>query len=733
MGDPDVGYATLLLLPMALVLGFGVYAWPCRSLPIARTVLGIAAALLLWLLGMQGRALVGSVDAFMVASRIVILGGVLLPPLDLILALQVTNRRRWLEPRRLALIWLPAVLFYLLIVTTSYHGLYSSQPDLSDVSSRVVRSTRGPLFPFFLVWGYGTVALAAAMLLGHYGRRFRKHKAETITFFVGMLLPAVTSLLETFGINLLPGHSITPITFVASVAAMSWVILSRDVRRVASVARSTIMDRMSDGFLVTDADNLLIDANAAASSLLGLPRRASSAQPAADLLAAWPQLLALVVAEEEAHRELDLGDPPRTFDARVLLLRDRQGERTGTLLTLHDMTRSKEVEADLRQAKERAEAATRAKSDFLANMSHELRTPMNGVIGMVTLLGDTQLDAEQTELVHTLGASARSLLELLNGVLDLSKIEAGRLALEETPVDVERIVREVVTILEFAAVQKGLTLLARTSPGVPHRLLGDPIRLRQILLNLVSNAIKFTNEGSVTIDVAREASEADRVWLRIAVVDTGIGIPAGACERIFEKFTQADASTTRRFGGTGLGLAITRELVELMGGTIEAESRPGAGSAFRVRVPLRHDKTGDAVTDPTSQRMAPLRAGLRVLLAEDNAVNQKVARALLEHAGCRVEVAADGQLAVEMQRRGAYDLILMDCQMPELDGFDATRAIRAQEPPGCRVPIIALTANALDTDRARCLEAGMDAYLSKPVEREALLEAVARWSNADEN
>jgi len=258
------------------------------------------------------------------------------------------------------------------------------------------------------------------------------------------------------------------------------------------------------------------------------------------------------------------------------------------------------------------------------------------------------------------------------------------------------------------------------------------VRLRQILLNLVSNAIKFTNEGSVRIDVASEPSEGERVWLRIEVVDTGIGIPDGACERIFEKFTQADASTTRRFGGTGLGLAITRELVELMGGTIEAESRVGVGSAFRVRVPLRRAKSSEAAGDLRSQRTPSLRAGLRILLAEDNLVNQKVARALLEHAGCRVDVAANGRLAVERQRRGGYDLILMDCQMPELDGYDATRAIRAQEAPGHHVPIIALTANALDADRTCCLEAGMDAYLSKPVERDALLEAVARWCPADD-
>jgi signal transduction histidine kinase/ActR/RegA family two-component response regulator len=387
------------------------------------------------------------------------------------------------------------------------------------------------------------------------------------------------------------------------------------------------------------------------------------------------------------------------------------------------------VNEELRRAKEAAEEASRLKSQFLANMSHDLRTPMNGVIGMTALALATDLNEQQRDYLTTVQNAAESLLCLLNDILDFSKIEAGKLTLEALPFDLREVVEQTVKSLRVSADQKGLAVGWRVDPAIPARLAGDPVRFRQILTNLVSNAIKFTEQGRVDVEVDLEAALSDEVAIRIAVRDTGIGIPPDKLATIFEPFTQADGSTTRRFGGTGLGLSISSRLAELMGGRIWVESELGKGSTFYVT--LRFPAAApEAPTSPqraeTGRRAAP---GLRILVAEDNPINQKVVARMLEIEGHRVTVAADGQQALEFIEREPFDLILMDVQMPGMSGLEAARRIRERERArGGRIPIIALTASAMKGDRERCLEAGMDDYLSKPVRPAALQEIIARYA-----
>ncbi len=509
----------------------------------------------------------------------------------------------------------------------------------------------------------------------------------------------------------------------------------------------TILSSIGDAVIATDSDMKMTYMNPIAENLLGIKKESALGRDLTDIFTVSNPVDGNIdnplLHMTREPRDIFVGDSilllegggslPIEYTSSFIM--DEKGGTNGCALVFRDISKRKQHEEELRSAMFASRAANQAKSEFLANMSHEIRTPMNAILGMIELLLDTDLDSEQFESVNIVKQSAGALMGLLNDLLDLSKVESGRMELESTDFDLHALVEDTILSLTQQAKVKGLRLVNSIAHGTPRGLKGDPGRLRQVILNLVGNAIKFTHQGTVAFDVSQpDVRDGDvhgstgPISLHFRVTDTGVGISEDKLDSIFDSFTQADGSTTRQFGGTGLGLAISSQIVNMMQGELEVESTPGVGSSFFFTAVF---EPGVALEEGSGAKGHVLKegdasGGLRILLAEDNIINQMFASKVLERVGHKVTSVVNGKAAIEELYKDKYDVVLMDVQMPVMDGYEAARRIRAHSEgrfdPG--LPIVALTAHAMMGDREKCQSAGMDMYLSKPFSVSHLLEAV---------
>jgi PAS domain S-box-containing protein len=500
----------------------------------------------------------------------------------------------------------------------------------------------------------------------------------------------------------------------------------------------SLIESNIDAIMTTDPSGIITDVNkqmealtgCTRDELIGAPFRSHFTDPQRAEAAIKRVLSEQKVTDYElTARARDGKETVVSYNATTFYDRDRTLQ--GVFAAARDVTERKRVEAELQQAKAAAESASRTKSDFLASMSHEIRTPMNAIIGIADLLAKTPLSPEQDKYVQIFRRAGDNLLNLVNDILDLSKVEAEQLELERTGFSLNDLLEKVKEMLAGRAQEKGLALVCEVAPDVPGDRVGDPTRLRQVLLNLVGNAIKFTESGEVTLRVAPDADASFPGALRFTISDTGIGIPGEKLGAVFERFTQADSSTTRKHGGSGLGLTISKRLVELMGGRIWVESGVGKGSVFSFAVPLeisrRATQRAAVLVGTGTDSLLP---ALQILVVEDSPDNRTITVAFLKDTPYQVEIAENGAVAYEKFIAGRYDLVLMDRQMPVMDGLTATRAIRQWEQANHRppTPIIALTASALKGDQEKCVAAGCTGYLTKPIKQQVLLQAIKEHS-----
>ncbi|HTA28798.1 MAG TPA: ATP-binding protein [Bacteroidia bacterium] len=483
---------------------------------------------------------------------------------------------------------------------------------------------------------------------------------------------------------------------------------------------------------------IILDANQAFLDLFGYQRQEAIGRSETSLGILLSESRARLIGELKKNGALKnreqimftkMGKPLNMLFSNIII--ELYGKKC-SLSLLNDISEKKELETQLIVAKEQAEKAAKIKEEFLANMSHEIRTPMNGVIGMAYLLTQTSLNDEQKEYARGIRDSASMLLTIINDILDISKINAAKMVFDETPFNVRDIIRNLSLAMEVKAREKTIKYYSNVEKSIPQKIVGDPVRLSQILWNLTGNAVKFTETGEVSLSVYLRGEENGTISIEFVVKDTGIGISPNKLISIFEPFTQASVDTSRKFGGTGLGLGIAKKLVEMQDGTIFAESKPGRGSTFSVRLTFKQYVEQFNVGAIAANGSTTLRNlnGIHILVAEDNKINQRVILKTLEKWGAKVSIAENGRVAIEMLTVKPYDIVLMDIQMPEMDGLEATKYIRSTLlPPASNLPIIAITASALRLDYEKCVALGMNEYVPKPFKPDELYDKIVRLLN----
>jgi len=699
--------AFLPFLSAGLALVACFLAWRSKQVPASKPFIVIQVCAFIWCFFYGLELCVTRLADAILFANIEYLGMVLLPPASAVFALAYSDRLRKPSAAGWVVLAIQPIVVLPLVLTNVGH-VFRVDPHLEKVGGHFLLAFGpGPGYLFNVAISHLTLLYVWSTFLFLALKRGNPFRRQARTLFISYVFPVLGNVIYHLGFHPVPHYDITPAMFSLCGGLITYSLFRQSIFDLAPIARSTTVEQLLDPVIVLNVAGQLIDCNQAAATILGDgPERLLGTDGYA--LLNEKGFFSESSVEEGAlyhHGE-------RVFTVRVSEINEPFRGEVGRVLHMTDLTERLQLERNLEAARRSADDANSAKSNFLANMSHEIRTPMNGVIGLADLLNETPLSPLQLEYVQAVQSCSRSLMHIIDEILDFSKIEAGKMSLNPEPVDLIKLINDVVAAHRVIAESKGLSF----EVGMPESSwLGvqvDPSALRQILNNLIGNAVKFTSSGRIEVLVRILRDDE----FRFEITDTGIGIPIEMIETVFDRFSQADSTSTRQFGGTGLGLTISRQFVQMMGGQIHVSSKVGEGSHFWVDLSLPR------VELPLPVQSKSSRFSLKVLLAEDNPINTMVIQHQLEQLECHVVHCADGKQAVETFMSERFDVVLMDVQMPVLGGIEACIEIRRRSP--VRIPIIALTANALEDERVRCLDAGMDAFLTKPTTTQQLSDAL---------
>ncbi|MDP4090240.1 MAG: histidine kinase N-terminal 7TM domain-containing protein [Bacillota bacterium] len=728
----NILYFAYSVISIAITSMMAYLFWKRRSTTGAPAISLVMLAAVEWSTCQLLSGLSSSLEMKIFFDNLTFPGVTAIPVLLFIFCIQYTRRDKLLKAMHYSLLSIIPILTLIAVFTSRWHRFFAvnarTEP-LADTGISLLVYDYGGWFWIHSGYSFILILLGVIILLQRLVNLSGVYRKQALMILAAILIPLIGSLLYLLGLGPARDLDTTTFSFTFSGILLFIGMFKYKMLDLVPIAYEAVISAMEDAVIVLDTQNRIIDLNNSAEAVFSETRNNLIGQPLSLLFREEDSLCSDIISSLKASGKFELhkGGIKRCYNMKISPILDKNKAAIGRFLLLNDITELEKAMEELRTAKTAAENASKAKSEFLATMSHEIRTPINGIIGMAELLEDAALSTQERENLSTLQYSADSLLNIINEILDYSKIEAGKMQVESVNFNLRELIYNMAKTFSYNKKLGAIRFTYQIEEAVPEVISGDFVKLRQILVNLLSNAFKFTEEGRIEVSVGLINNSDTEAFLGFTVSDTGIGIPEDKISGLFESFHQLDSSTTRKYGGTGLGLSIVKKLLVLMGGSIRVESKVDAGSSFTFRLPLI------PVADTTSAEIVKAAytcsfdKNLRILVAEDSKVNQLVLLQFLKKKPWKTDVAQNGREALERYLKGSYDIILMDIQMPELDGYEVAKAIRVLEAStGRHIPIVALTANATEADRNMCLLSGMDDFLSKPIKSEILYECIQK-------
>ncbi|MEX2600065.1 MAG: histidine kinase N-terminal 7TM domain-containing protein [Balneolaceae bacterium] len=742
---------SLSLFAAALISGLTTFSVFIKSGQAVRTFSLLMAGVTIWAVAYAFELSVINLSDMLFWIRFEYIGIALIPAFWLLFCLQFTGYDSSLSRSHFLFIFLLPVLTLLFVWTNDWHHLHYRSTSVVEVSGIYLLNIEiGIWYIIHTLVFYLYLLMGIALLIMRYRRSNRLLKRQITAILAAASIPWLANIIYLSGFRPLGHIDSTPYAFVLTGVVISYALLRFKLFQFLPVAREKIIEEMNEGVLILDHQFRIMDYNPAITRFITGIRNESIGTSVFDQISEYKTLADSLIKQKAATITIEkkAGRQPLHVEIHIKPFYKRSNLISGYFLIFRDVTRHKNFESELILARTQAESANRAKSDFLAHMSHEIRTPLNGIIGFVDLLQNSELNDSQRQYLSIVDTSAKSLLDIINDILDLSKIESGKLQLDPEELDLQEMSSQIVEMFTWEARKKELKLIQQLSPDLPRYILADPMRLRQILVNLLGNAVKFTQTGTIEFRIESLPSDNKRkLHLRFSIIDTGIGIAKKNQKKIFQSFTQEDISTTKRYSGTGLGLSISNKLLALMNSELQLISELGKGSTFFFDI---HCKATKEVTvgSPEMMNLTDIKSadlsnedtidsphkktgenGFTVLIAEDNAVNTLLVQSIIQRHFPKAIIlkALNGKQAVELFESEHPDLIFMDVQMPVMNGYEATVEIRKKETGNQRTPVIALTAGTIQGEKDKSQEVGMDGYLLKPVLAEDIVDTIMKW------